>query len=313
MLKILIKFLLGSLILLISTQFLVNYAKKISIALKISPLIIGLTIVAIGTSLPEMSFSLTALIKQDVGLAMGNIVGSNVVNILFVFAVGILIGKLRVGTSKTQRNSIFLLVATILFVVLQLTQIPSRISGIILISSAVLITLIEYFMGVLGREKEDSKMFTKKQKIEITSSVIFIPIFLIAGVIIGSLMAVSAIEEFSYLTKISTTVIGLSLTAIVTSLPELLTTIFSQKEHQAKLTMGNILGSNIYNFLLIGGFINLLSGKNGIAVKDWVVMLFVTGFFLFILKRYSGKNIPKKYGVILLIIFIFYLANLAWF
>lgn len=313
MFEILIKFSIGSLILLISTQFLVNYAKKISIALKISPLIIGLTIVAIGTSLPEMSFSLTALIKQDVGLAMGNIVGSNVVNILFVFAVGILIGKLRVGTSKTQRNSIFLLVATILFVVLQLTQIPSRISGIILISSAVLITLIEYFMGVLGREKEDSKMFTKKQKIEITSSVIFIPIFLIVGVIIGSLMAVSAIEEFSYLTKISTTVIGLSLTAIVTSLPELLTTIFSQKEHQAKLTMGNILGSNIYNLLLIGGFINLLSGKNGIAMKDWIVMLFVTGLFLFILKRFSGRNIPKKYGVILLIIFVFYLANLAWF
>jgi len=312
MLGILIKFLIGSLILLVSTQFLVNYAKKISLALKISPLIIGLTIVAIGTSLPELSFSLTALIKQDVGLAMGNIVGSNVVNILFVFAVGILIGKLRVGTSKTQRNSMFLLVATALFVVLQLTQVPAKISGLILISSAVLITLVEYFMGVLGRKNEDKKMFAKKQKIEINSSVIFVPIFLIAGIIVGSLMAVSAIEEFSTLTKISTTIIGLSLTAIVTSLPELLTTIFSQEEHQAKLTMGNILGSNIYNLLLIGGFINLLSGKNGIAMKDWIVMLFVTGFFLFILKRFSGRNIPKKYGVILLIIFVFYLLNLGW-
>ena len=303
MLGILIKFLTGSLILLVSTQFLVNYAKKISLALKISPLIIGLTIVAIGTSLPELSFSLTALIKQDVGLAMGNIVGSNVVNILFVFAVGILIGKLRVGTSKTQRNSMFLLVATALFVVLQLTQVPAKISGLILISSAVLITLVEYFMGVLGRKNEDKKMFAKKQKIEINSSVIFVPIFLIAGIIVGSLMAVSAIEEFSTLTKISTTIIGLSLTAIVTSLPE---------QHQAKLTMGNILGSNIYNLLLIGGFINLLSGKNGIAMKDWIVMLFVTGFFLFILKRFSGRNIPKKYGVILLIIFVFYLLNLGW-
>ena len=312
MLGILIKFLIGSLILLVSTQFLVNYAKKISLALKISPLIIGLTIVAIGTSLPELSFSLTALIKQDVGLAMGNIVGSNVVNILFVFAVGILIGKLRVGTSKTQRNSMFLLVATVLFVVLQLTQVPAKISGLILISSAVLITLVEYFMGVLGRKNEDKKMFANKQKIEINSSVIFVPIFLIAGVIVGSLIAVSAIEEFSILTKISTTIIGLSLTAIVTSLPELLTTIFSQEEHQAKLTMGNILGSNIYNFLLIGGFINLLSGKNGIAMKDWIIMLFVTGFFLFILKRFSGRNIPKKYGVILLIIFVFYLLNLGW-
>lgn len=312
MLEILIKFLIGSLILLVSTQFLVNYAKKISFALKISPLIIGLTIVAIGTSLPELSFSLTALIKQDIGLAMGNIVGSNIVNILFVFAVGILIGKLRVGTSKTQRNSMFLLVATILFVALQLTQVPAKISGLILISSAILVTLVEYFMGVLGRKNEDKKMFAKKQKIEINSSVIFVLIFLIAGIIVGSLMAVSAIEEFSALTKISTTIIGLSLTAIVTSLPELLTTIFSQEEHQAKLTMGNIMGSNIYNLLLIGGFINLLSGKNGIAMKDWMVMLLVTGFFLFILKRFSGRNIPKKYGVILLIFFVFYLVNLGW-
>ena len=146
MLEILIKFFAGSLILLVSTQFLVNYAKKISLALKISPLIIGFTIVAIGTSLPELSFSLTALVKQDVGLAMGNIVGSNMVNILFVFAIGILIGKLRVGTSKTQRNSMFLLAATILFVVLQLTQVPARISGLILISSAILITIVEYFI-----------------------------------------------------------------------------------------------------------------------------------------------------------------------
>lgn len=311
MLGILIKFLIGSLVLLISTQFLVNYAKKISLALKISPLIIGLTIVAIGTSLPELSFSLTALFKQDVGLAMGNIVGSNVVNILFVFAIGILIGRLRVGTSKTQRNSMFLLAATILFVVLQLIQVPARTSGLILISSAVLITLIEYFMGVSGRENEDSKMFAKKQKISINPSILIMPIFLIVGIIVGSLIAVSAIEEFSSLTKISTTIIGLSLTAIVTSLPELLTTIFSQEEHQAKLTMGNILGSNIYNLLLIGGFINLLSGKNGIAVKDWVIMLFATGFFLFIIKRFSGRNIPKKYGVILLIIFVFYLVNLG--
>jgi len=312
MFEILIKFFAGSIILLLSTQFLVNYAKKISLALKISPLVIGLTIVAIGTSLPELSFSLTALTKQDIGLAMGNIVGSNVINILFVFAVGILIGKLRVGTSKTQRNSIFLLIATVLFVVLQLTQVPSRISGLILISSAILITLVEYFMGISGRENEDSKMFTKKTKIEINTSVLIIPIFLIVGIIAGSLMAVSAIEDFSILTKISTTVIGLSLTAIVTSLPELLTTIFSQEEHQAKLTMGNILGSNIYNLLLIGGFINLLSGKNGIAMKDWAVMLFVTGFFLFIIKRFSGRNIPRKYGVILLIVFVFYLINLRW-
>jgi len=312
MFEILFKFFAGSIILIASAQFLIHYAKKISFALKISPLVIALTIVAIGTSLPELSFSLTALYKHDVGLAMGNIVGSNVANILFVFAIGILIGKLRVGTSKTQRSSFFLLLATVLFVVFQLTSIPAKISGIILLAFAALITFTEYFMGVSGRSHEDKKMFAKKPKIKIGPSIFVVPLFLIIGVITGSLMAVSAIEDFSILTKISTTVIGLSLTAIVTSLPELLTTIFSQEEHQAKLTMGNIMGSNIYNLLLIGGFVNLLYGKNGIAIKDWIVMLATTAFFLFIVKKYSGKNIPRKYGLILLMFFFFYLVNLGF-
>lgn len=308
---ILLRFAIGSFILLVSTQFLVGYAKKISVALKISPLIIGITLVAIGTSLPELSLSLTALVKQDVGLAVGNIVGSNIINIIFVFAVGILIGKLRVGTSKTQRNIVFLLVATLAFTFLQLTGISSKTAGTILLGLAVGITLIEYLMGVMGRDKEDKKMFDNK-KMKIGSSIIFMPLLLLIGVVVGSLMAVSAAEDFSAATAISTTIIGLSITALVTSMPELLTTIFSQEEREVKLTLGDIIGSNIYNLLLIGGLINLFSGKNYIAPKDWGMLLGSTLFFIFVIKKYSGKNIPRKYGLFLLAVFIVYLATLGW-
>lgn len=306
----LIKFFIGSSILLISTQSLVHYAKKISFILKISPLIVGTTIIAMGTSLPELSFSLTAISRGDVGLAMGNVVGANITNILFVFAIGILIGKLRVGTSKTQTNSAILLLATIAFILFQVTAISPRVSGIILIALAVLVTFYEYFMGVSGRTHEDKKMFKYKHKVKISASVLFVPLLLIIGVIFGSIIAVSAIEQISQITRISTTIIGLSLVSITTTLPELLTTIFSQEEHEGKLTMGNILGSNIYNLLFIGGFINLLHGKNGIDTKNWITLILTTGIFLFILKRFSGKNIPRKYGFILLVIFAVYLATL---
>ena len=106
---LLLKFGIGVVVLLLSTQTFVKLAKKISLALRISPLIVGITIVALGTSLPELSVSLIASINNDAGLAFGNIIGSNIVNILVVLPVCIVIGKLRIVKTKTQRSSVLLL------------------------------------------------------------------------------------------------------------------------------------------------------------------------------------------------------------
>ncbi len=311
MLSIVIKFIIGIVVLLISTQLFVRTAKKISQSFKLSPLVIGLTVVAIGTSLPELAFSLMALIKHDIGLAMGNIVGSNIINILFVFPVGILIGKLRVGSTKTQRNAVILLLASIVFLLFQtLKQVPATTAGFILVTLALFVTYVEYSLGISGRGREDKKMFKGKVKVRISPFTMVLPIFLLAGIVMGSFLAVNAVEEFSLITNLSTTIIGLTLTAVVTSLPELLTTIFSQEEHQAKLTVGNLLGSNLYNLLLVGGIINLLSGRNGITTQNWIIFGVVTLLFIFLLKKYSGKNIPRKWALILLGLFVFYLVNL---
>ncbi len=306
-----IRFLTGVAILLIASHLLVRIAEKISLAFKISPLIVAITLVAIGTSIPKLAVSTTALYKHDSGLAMGNIVGSNIVNILLVFAVGILIGKLRVGSTKTQRTSTIVLITTIGFILFQILPINHITSGLILISGSILITVIEGFYAANGKNKEDFKMFKYKRRPHLGILSILTLIALIPLVILGSQLAVSAIEGISQLTGYSTAILGLSLTAIATSLPELLTTIVSQEEHQEKITVGNILGSNIYNLLLIGGIINLSSVKNGISPKDWVTLFLVTVFFVFILRRYSGKNIPRRYGFILLGGLILYLATLS--
>lgn len=303
----LLQFGIGLIILLFSTQKLVELAKNISRTLRISPLIVGITIVAIGTSLPELAVSLVAIVKNDVGLAMGNIIGSNIVNILMVFPVGLFIGKLRIGTTKTQRNALFLLGATAIFYITQSSGSFKPISGILLIGLAVAISIVEFMLGVFGRTHEDIKQFKSVKYKKLGWGVVVSATLLILGIIGGSVLVVNSVEAISLLTGISTTILGLTLIAVATSLPELLTTIFSQEDHQEKITVGNVLGSNIYNLLLIGGIISLFPSAISIQQKEWVWLAVVTLGFVGVLRYYKGQKPPKWIGVILTLFFLVYL------
>lgn len=307
---LLLKFGIGVVVLLLSTQTFVKLAKKISLALRISPLIIGITIVALGTSLPELSISLVATVKNDAGLALGNIIGSNIVNILMVVPVGIVIGKLRIGKTKTQRNAVLLLGITGVFVLLQLLSFPPLLSGLFLVTSALVVTMLEYQWAVFGRSHEDSVRFNNHKKGRFTFGGFVSLILSLIGIIIGGILLVTSVEDISLVTGYSTTVLGLSLTAIVTSLPELLTTIFSQEEDQEKITIGNIIGSNIYNLLFIGGLVTIFSPKMTMPVGDWVWLISTTICFVFILGYYKGKTVPRRVGVFLFVLLIIYLLTL---
>jgi len=307
MYSFLLQFGIGLVILLFSTQKLVELAKNISRTLRISPLIVGITIVAIGTSLPELAVSLVAIVKNDVGLAMGNIIGSNIVNILMVFPVGLFIGKLRIGTMKTQRNALFLLGATAIFFVTQSFGSFKPISGWLLIGLAVAISIVEYMLGVFGRKHEDIKQFKSTKYKRLGWGVVVSAVLLILGIIGGSVLVVNSVEAISLLTGISTTILGLTLIAVATSLPELLTTIFSQEDHQEKITVGNVLGSNIYNLLLIGGIISLFPSAIAIQQKEWIWLAVVTLGFVAVLRHYKGQKPPRLIGVLFLILFFIYL------
>lgn len=307
MYSFLLQFGIGLVILLFSTHKLVELAKNISHTLRISPLIVGITVVAIGTSLPELAVSLVAVIKNDVGLAVGNIIGSNIVNILMVFPVGLFIGKLRIGTTKTQRNALFLLGATAIFFVTQSFGSFKSISGWLLIGLAVAISMVEYTLGIFGRTHEDVKQFKSTKYKRLGCGVVVNVTLLLIGIIGGSVLVVNSVEAISLLTGISTTILGLTIIAVATSLPELLTTIFSQEDHQEKITVGNILGSNIYNLLLIGGIVSLFSSSAAIQQKEWIWLTVVTLGFVAILRYYKGKNPPRWIGIILMLLFLVYL------
>lgn len=306
-----LKLCFGIVVLLISTKVLVKLSQKLSSSFKISPLFIGITFVALGTSLPELAVSSIASARNDIGLAMGNIVGSNIVNILMVLPVAILLGKLRIGTTKTQRNAVILLLVTAIFIASHLIPIGNIIRGFIFITLAILLTIAEYKWAVFGRKHEDLSRMNHLKKKKFTLGKLVVLAISVAGIIAGGYLTVTSTESISVITGYSTTILGLSLTAIVTSFPELLTTIFSQEEHQEKLTIGNIIGSNIYNLLFIGGVINLFSPVTYIQPANLLILAVITVFFFLIIRHYSGQKIPRWISIVLFLLLGSYLYYLG--
>lgn len=300
-------FIIGAIFLLISTQVFIKQAERISAALKLSPLVIGLTVVSIGTSLPELTVSTLAAVRGDVGLAMGNLIGSNIVNVFLVLGIGILVGKLRVGTTKTQWNIYVMTGITGLFLLLYFLGLPGSIAGGILLVLALIVTCDEYMWGVHGRSHEDVRMYTHRKHARFSLIDICKSIVALAGIVIGGIVIVSSIEQLSVLLGFSTTILGLSVTAIVTSLPELLTTIFSQEDREEKITIGNLIGSNIYNLALIGGIVLLFSSWKIITTYEIIMLSTATLTFAAVVVIHKGKIIPKYTGFLLLILFSAYI------
>jgi cation:H+ antiporter len=309
----LISFSIGIVILLASTETFVKFAKRLSLLFKISPLVIGITIVAIGTSLPEFAVSVMAAVKGDPGLAFGNIIGSCITNVLFILPLGIVIGKLRIGTTKTQRSALLMLVATIIFTVMAFSSYPGIFIGTVLLFSAGFISYAEYTWGVQGRHHEDINRFQKSKRIDFSPVMLFLIPLTIVGIISGATMTVLSIESISKILGISTTILGLTVSAIATSLPELFTTLISEKEHAEKITIGNIIGSQIYNLLLVGGFVFLISGKINLSLGDWIFFFLETIFFSAIIFSYKGKEIPCMVGVVLVSIYLLYFLTIKIF
>lgn len=299
-----IAFISGIVILLLATQMLVRLAENASYALRISPLIVAIMLISIGTSLPEMAVSGISIVQGDVGLAMGNILGSHIINILLVLPVGILMGGLTIGTTKTQRNLFMLVTVTALFVMVQFAHFPPLLMGAILLLGAILVSIIEYQLAVQGRTKEDREFFRKTTPRLLGKWAAVEALASMFGVMLGGVIVVTSLEYISERSGISTTYFGLTLIAVVTSLPELVTTIYSQEHDEDKITVGNIIGSNIYNLLLIGGFVSCFSSNIVISPVTWVWLIASTGSLVLILRGYRGKTVPRWVGLVLLMFLV---------
>lgn len=303
-------FIFNLILLAIAAGLLVKFASKLAYRIHLSPLIIGSTIIAIGTSLPETSVAVSSLIQGVPNLSMGDIIGSNIVNVSLVLGLSIFVFPVRVGTQKTQRNNIILILLTFCFISISLFPLNIRhFLGYSLLLFYPIFLVFEIIWGEIGSLKEDKKALLKNKVLKGN------PLFYLAAalaslvlIIISSQYLVQTAVKIALLFKVETEVIGLSLVAIGTSLPELVTSIASGFKKEWKILYGDIQGSNIFNLSVLGAVLLSQQSSVGHAQIPSLIFLGLTSSLIFILTgKYQGRSIPRFFGLLFILMYVSYL------
>lgn len=307
----------GLVLLVIGAEFLVKGASRIAAILKIPPLIIGLTIVAYGTGAPEMSVSIMSSFAQQSDIAMGNVVGSNICNILLVLGLSSLVAPLIV-TKQIIRSEVPIMIGvSLLLFVFGFDGELSRVDSLILFVGGVIYTLALINQSVKQGTEQDE--FTEEYSFSgsITPTLWFKNIVFIIGgsglLILGSRWLVSSAITIAEGFGVSELLIGLTIVALGTSLPELATSMVASFRGERDIAVGNVLGSNIFNILAVLGIAGTLA-PNGINVSDAVIQfnapVAIAVAFACLPIFYSGKRIDRWEGLLFLFYYLAYNAYL---
>ena len=299
MLGSLITFLAGVLLLFKGADLFVEGGEGLALRYNISPTIIGLTVVAFGTSLPELLVSVEAVLTGTPGIASGNVVGSNIANIGLILGLSAILAPAMMegiqSRHELHRTAVLMLLATLLYGILSLRSVFDRISGIIFLCSFLLV------MIVLWRSRT---LLELRESPEGDRPILFTLIGL-GGVILGAhflLMGAVAIAE---LFQIPTVVIGLSMVAVGTSLPELATSIIALARGSHGISIGNILGSNLFNLLFILGSASLVGDVPPTDVSiTLILVIFSLGMIPLVL---PPRRWTRVWGGFLFILYFLYL------
>lgn len=256
---------LGLVILLLAGDSLVKGAVNLSLRIGIPALIVSLTIVAFGTSAPELLIAISALLEDAPGIAMGNVVGSNTANILMVLGVPALLATLHTSECDSRKTYKQMLAASVLFIALAFFGVFTWISALILLTALAAMLWIAFRDA--ARHRRDAKLTVTDTDIEELEGADpdmpwwKIIMFLLLGLIglpLGADLLVDNASEIARRYGVSDTVIGLTLVALGTSLPELATTVMAALRRQADVALGNVIGSNMFNLLAIIGVAGLI-------------------------------------------------------
>ena len=293
----------GFVFLIKGSDFFVDGASSIASLLKIPTIIVGLTIVAFGTSAPEAAVSITSAITGNHAMAVSNVIGSNLFNILMVIGISALLGELLMEKSVLNKDLPFLVGITILFAAfIIIGWNVSQIEGIILL--IILIAYVAYL--IKSAKKSDNANVVEKPKFTLPQSIIFIIIGL-AGIVLGGDLVVNSASDIAIALGMSETLVGLTIVAIGTSLPELVTSLTALKKGENQLVIGNVIGSNIFNILFVLGASSAITAisLDSSMLIDVTFMVFVT-VLCFIFGKTQDK-FDRKEGAILVALFIGYM------
>lgn len=297
-------FLVGLAMLAAGGEFLVSGATRLAWRWNISPLVIGLTVVAFGTSMPELFVSLGASLRNYPGITIGNVVGSNIANIGLILAVSVLISPLNVKYSRIS-SSLYLVIAVSLFVVaFAWMGFFFRLFGICLVSCMILYTWVLYKKAAV-RGKKMGVSDTSPLEQDSYPRIFLLTIAGLALLAFGSDLLINGAVIIARHFGISELIIGLTLAAVGTSLPELASSISAIRRNQAAMLVGNMVGSNLFNLMLVLGTVVAVkpfSPSPDILRRDLPIMiLFSVALILFLsrgqgLSRFNGFILLSSYG-----------------
>ena len=284
----------GGILLYYGGDFLVKGASRLARSAGIAPFVIGLTIVAFSTSLPELVVSLFAAIGGNEGIALGNIIGSNIANIGLIIGLSATIFHLSIVGSKFKKDLNILLLLSLMFSVIMLGGQISKWEGAFLFSILILYT----FYSLINSRKGHSNNKSGKPS---GSNFLFI-ILGAAALCFGANFFVKGAAELARMLNVSELSIGLTVAAYGTSLPELATSLVAAYRKESEISVGNIIGSNIFNMLCVAGIVSMVKPLpvDIILFKVEIPIMLLYVLALYPISRLNGA-IPKVYSLFLLL------------
>ncbi|CEO11149.1 CaCA family Na /Ca antiporter [[Clostridium] sordellii] len=304
---------IGFIILIKSADFFVNGASSIAKALRIPTIIIGLTIVAFGTSAPEAAVSVTAALKGNNDIAIANVVGSNIFNLLAVIGIASMIKPVKVQKTTILKEFPFILLSSLVLLILShdtkfqgySNNELTKSDGLMLL--ALFSIFMYYLLEMAITSKEDMQVEQGSKKESIPKS-LMISLLGIIGIIFGGQVVVDSASNIALSIGMSENLVGLTIVSIGTSLPELLTSVVAAKKGESDIAMGNVVGSNIFNILFVLGisaFINPIS-VHPIVFVDMFIM-FIISIIAYIFAT-TKREVNKFEGLLMVLIYISYMV-----
>ncbi len=317
MIENILLFVLGLILLYVGAELLVRGASRLAFLARIQPMVVGLTVVAFGTSFPEFVTSMIAAWQDKIDMAVGNIVGSNIANICLILGVSGMIVPVAVKPETVKKELYWMVAASVVFILFSLGGVVTHLEGILLFIGIIVFTfyLVRASLKERKTNREEKRISTESPRLKnLSVTVRLIIYFLMAagGIILlmfGSDWLVISATNIAREVGISEIVIGLSLVAFGTSLPELATAIVSLIKKEKDILIGNVIGSNIFNLLFVGGTLSTFFTapiKDRIIVSDLPIMLIVSLFLIPII--FITKKISRLTGILLIMVYVSYLV-----
>ena len=308
-----ISFIAGIVLVIKGADWLTEGASALARRYGISELVIGLTIVALGTSLPELVISTGAALKGSSGIALGNVIGSNIFNGLLILGVAALIAPIRFNARMLTREIPFNLLASIVLLLVSGSMLlgggegeyVTRYSGLLLL--CFLAIFVRYTFSITGTDEGEED---EHERLSVAKIIFFILIGL-AALIFGGTLFVDGATALARVVGLSEAVIGITIVSAGSSLPELAVSVNAARKGNVGIALGNVLGSNILNIFLILGCSATISpiALDGFSFVDFYVLL-TSSLLIYIVTRFGGKAVINRFEGALLV--VGYVAYTTW-